>query len=336
MLFLPDHFQTSWPGFRSWELAQDLSHRQLNSSIKPDSCCAKRVMGLSGSCCSLSEQCKSVLCFQTGALRETWVSEPIEVPKLQGLHLCPSKAKSSPELRKLSPFSVPMTLLAWIHFFFSNNKSNCWVGKFPLSFPSLERYLCSCWVFGNAHVQVDGQNMQVIPLATSHMANLPQAHLVLGMPWWMPLCTSTQSPRAGRAAWCYSSPRIAVCMLFGTSVHHLWGKLLSLPASCCPSLYCCIWFCVVTTQNQSGKLPGIEAVNFSSLQRGTEMLCRRSCWPIGGQSWKQTTSQVHPQHSGRTTTTTSSAAWALSAFLPVKFYLNPYQWQHQHLGNVHS
>lgn len=92
---------------------------------------------------------------------------------------------------------------------------------------------------------------------------------------------------------------------------------------------------LLLTGNQSDKLLGIEAVSFSLLQRGMEMLCRRSCWPTGGQLWKQTTSRVHPQHSGRTTTTTSSAAWALSAFLLVKFYLNPYQWQHEHLGNAH-
>lgn len=144
-------------------------------------------------------------------------------------------------------------------------------------------------------------------------------------------------PGQAERAWCCSDPHIAEWAPLGAGAHHFWGKLLSLPASCCPSLYCCICFCVVTTGNQSGKLLGIEAVvSFSSVQRGTEMLCRRSCWPTGGQSWKQTTSHVHPQHSGRRTATTSSAAWALDAFLLLEFYLNPYQWQHEHLGNVHS
>lgn len=126
-------------------------------------------------------------------------------------------------------------------------------------------------------------------------------------------------PRQAGWAWCLCGPRMAAWAPLGAGVHHLWGQT----ASCCPSQYCCICFCVVTTRNQSGKLLGIEAVHFSSLQRSTEMLCRRSCWPIGGQSWKRTTSQVHPQYPGRTTATASSAAWALSAFLLPKFYLNP-------------
>lgn len=48
MLHLTDHFQAAWPGFRSWELARNLSHEHLNSYIKTGSRCAKHLMGLQG------------------------------------------------------------------------------------------------------------------------------------------------------------------------------------------------------------------------------------------------------------------------------------------------
>lgn len=87
----------SCPDCMTWvselETGAEFVTQQLNSSIKPGSCCAKHAMGPSGSCFSLSEQSKSVLHFQTGALRETWVSEPIEAPKLWRLHLCLSEEK---------------------------------------------------------------------------------------------------------------------------------------------------------------------------------------------------------------------------------------------------
>lgn len=225
---------------------QDLSHRQLDSSIEPGSCHAKSVMGLSGCCCSLPEQSKSVLHFQTGALRETWVSEPIEAPKLQELHLCPSKAKSSPELRKLSPFSVPVTLLAWIHFFFSTTKVTI----------GLENSLCLLLLLKDTHAPVESLEMPVL----RGMDRTCKSSLQLPATWpthcgrtllWA--CrgehTSTavhEVPRQAGRACCCSNPRIAVWAPLGTGAHHLCGKLLSLPASCCSSLCCSICLCVVT------------------------------------------------------------------------------------------
>lgn len=133
MLCLPDHFQTAWPGFQSWELAQDLSDGQLNSSIKTGSYSAKHVMGLSGLSCSLSEVSKSA--FPNTSTKSNLRFRANWSTKTAGAASAFAKA----ELRKLSPFSVQDTFLALMHFCF-NNKSNSWVGKFPLAFPSLERY----------------------------------------------------------------------------------------------------------------------------------------------------------------------------------------------------
>lgn len=133
MLCLPDHFQTAWPGFQSWELAQDLSDGQLNSSIKTGSYSAKHVMGLSGLSCSLSEVSKST--FPNTSTKSNLRFRANWSTKTAGAASAFAKA----ELRKLSPFSVQDTFLALMHFCF-NNKSNSWLGKFPLAFPSLERY----------------------------------------------------------------------------------------------------------------------------------------------------------------------------------------------------
>lgn len=84
--------------------------------------------------------------------------------------------------------------------------------------------------------------------------------------------------QAGRA-WCCSNPRIAV-----------WAPLAQVPiTSGANSSHCLLHVAplcaalsvpvLLLTGNQSAKLLGIEAVSSSSLQRGMEMLCRRSCWP---------------------------------------------------------
>lgn len=92
--------------------------------------------GTSGCWCSLSEQSKSVLLFHAsnfkGNLSVRAHLNARTADLFWGLHLWPSTAKSSPELRKLFLFSVQVRGVNTYSFFFFFNRTDCLKNSFYL------------------------------------------------------------------------------------------------------------------------------------------------------------------------------------------------------------